>query len=131
MAAVAALIAGGKYVGMVSSVTEGMSLVANGLDISAGDAILTTDHEHTGGFTMWELQRDRYGATLLEVPLLVRRKQPVRRPGRQRRGDRDVAERAGVGEIGGTFFGKKVTPNPLQKTLARIGEFSPALCAGF
>ena len=66
-----AYTAGGKYVGMVSSVTEGMSLVANGLDISAGDAILTTDHEHTGGFTMWELQRDRYGATLLEVPLLV------------------------------------------------------------
>lgn len=62
--------AAGKYVGNVDSVTEGMSLVANGLTLGPGDVILVTDHEHTGGRTMWELQRDRYGARVVTVPLL-------------------------------------------------------------
>lgn len=59
-----------SYVGICDSVTDGMSLVANGIDFSPGDGILITDHEHTGGKTMWELQRDRYQALLYEVPLL-------------------------------------------------------------
>jgi isopenicillin-N epimerase len=54
----------GKVVGNVDSVTEGMSFVANGLKFNPGYVILTTDHEHSGGRTMWELQRDRYGAIL-------------------------------------------------------------------
>ena len=60
----------GKYIGNVDSVTEGMSLVANGLTFTAGDVILITDHEHTGGRTMWELQRDRYQARLVAIPLI-------------------------------------------------------------
>jgi selenocysteine lyase/cysteine desulfurase len=52
----------GKCVGNVDSVTEGMSLVANGLDLLSGDVIIYTDHEHAGGRTMWELKRDRYSA---------------------------------------------------------------------
>ena len=52
----------GKCVGNVDSVTEGMSFVANGLDLGSGDVIIYTDHEHAGGRTMWELKRDRYGA---------------------------------------------------------------------
>ncbi len=62
--------AAGRYLGNVDSVTEGMSLVANGLTFERGDVILITDHEHTGGRTMWELQRDRYGARVVTVPLL-------------------------------------------------------------
>ena len=61
----------GRYVSLVCSVTEGMSLVANGLSLGPGDAVLTTDHEHSGGYTMWELLRDRRGVNLVEVPLLV------------------------------------------------------------
>lgn len=61
----------GRCIGLVDSVTEGMSLVANGLSFRAGDVILTTDHEHTGGFTMWELQRDRYGAQIVQIPLII------------------------------------------------------------
>lgn len=60
----------GRYSGITSSVTEGMSLVANGITFSAGDVIITTDHEHTGGYTMWKLQADRYGARVIQVPLL-------------------------------------------------------------
>ena len=57
-------------IGFVNSVTEGMSLVANGLTFKPGDVILTTDHEHAGGRVMWELQEARYDARLLKVPLI-------------------------------------------------------------
>ncbi len=57
-------------IGFVNSVTEGMSLVANGLTFKPGDVILTTDHEHAGGRVMWELQEARYNARLLKVPLI-------------------------------------------------------------
>ena len=60
-----------RYTGIVNSVTDGMSLIANGLEFMPGDGILITDHEHTGGKTMWELQRDRHHAVLYEVPLTV------------------------------------------------------------
>lgn len=60
----------GKYIGIVDSVTEGMSLVANGLNINAGDVILTTDHEHTGGLTCWNMQKERRGAGVIEIPLI-------------------------------------------------------------
>lgn len=60
----------GRHAGFVSSVTEGMSLIANGLTFSRGDVIITTDHEHTGAFTMWKLQADRFGAGVIQVPLL-------------------------------------------------------------
>jgi len=33
--------------------TEGMNLVATGLQLKAGDEILTTDHEHPGGIYCW------------------------------------------------------------------------------
>ena len=62
--------AGGKYIGIVDSVTEGMSLVANGLNINSNDVILTTDHEHTGGLTCWQLQQERKGARVVEIPLV-------------------------------------------------------------
>ncbi len=60
-----------SYVGIVDSVTDGMSLVANGISFAPQDVILITDHEHTGGKTMWALQRDRHQAELYEVPLTV------------------------------------------------------------
>lgn len=61
----------GRYIGNVDSVTEGMSLVANGIRFEQGDVILTTDHEHSGGRSMWELQCKRYGCELKQVPLLA------------------------------------------------------------
>jgi isopenicillin-N epimerase len=60
----------GRYSAIITSVTEGMSLVANGITFSSGDVIITTDHEHTGGLTMWKLQADRYGARVIKVPLI-------------------------------------------------------------
>lgn len=44
--------------------TEGMNVVARGLDFSPGDEILTTTHEHVGGLCCWELVAKRYALTL-------------------------------------------------------------------
>lgn len=49
--------------------TEGMNFVANGLELGAGDEILTTDHEHIGGLCCWQLIAARRGATLRQLPL--------------------------------------------------------------
>lgn len=59
----------GRFIGIVDSVTEGMSLVANGLNITSGEVILTTDHEHTGGLTCWNLQQERKQASVVQIPL--------------------------------------------------------------
>ena len=59
----------GRFIGIVDSVTEGMSLVANGLDLTSGEVILTTDHEHTGGLTCWNLQQERKQASVVQIPL--------------------------------------------------------------
>jgi isopenicillin-N epimerase len=51
--------------------TEGMSFVANGLDLGAGDEVITTTHEHIGGVSCWELVAARHGLTLTRVTLPV------------------------------------------------------------
>ena len=48
--------------------TEGMSFVAMGLDLQAGDEVLTTMHEHPGGYDCWRILRDRRGITLTSLP---------------------------------------------------------------
>lgn len=49
--------------------TEAMNFVANGLEIGAGDEVVTTDHEHIGGLKPWELIASRRGAKLKVVSL--------------------------------------------------------------
>lgn len=44
--------------------TEGMNVVARGLDFVPGDEILATTHEHVGGICCWELVAKRYGLAL-------------------------------------------------------------------
>ena len=51
--------------------TEGMNFVANGLDLGAGDEILTTTHEHIGGLCCWQLQAARRGCVLRQLPLPI------------------------------------------------------------
>jgi isopenicillin-N epimerase len=54
--------------------TEAMNFVANGLELSAGDEVLTTTHEHIGGLSCWELIAARRGVRLqqLELPVPAR-----------------------------------------------------------
>ena len=49
--------------------TEGMSFVANGIDWEAGDETLTTDHEHVGGLSCWQVVAARYDLVLRQLPL--------------------------------------------------------------
>ncbi|MGD8319274.1 MAG: aminotransferase class V-fold PLP-dependent enzyme [Gemmatimonadota bacterium] len=71
-AAMSALV-GGDPEGFVfpRNTTEAMSFVANGLDVGAGDEVVTTDHEHIGGLEPWKLVTTRRRATLTIARLPV------------------------------------------------------------
>lgn len=47
-------------VAITRNTTEGMNQIATGIDLDAGDEVLTTSHEHGGGVCCWEhLQKHR------------------------------------------------------------------------
>ncbi len=50
--------------------TMGMNFLANGLDLAAGDEVVTTDQEHSGGIGGWRLRAKRHGVVVKELPLL-------------------------------------------------------------
>ena len=52
-----------------TSATAGMFLVAQGLRLTHGDHVLTTDHEHPGGRLGWEWVERRYGVHIDTVPI--------------------------------------------------------------
>lgn len=56
--------------------TEAMSIIANGLDLRAGDEVLLTNQEHGSGIASWKLKAARYGTTVREVEIPVTPKQP-------------------------------------------------------
>lgn len=58
--------------------TEAMNFIANGLDISAGDHILTTNHEHIGGLCCWQLIAARRKALLTQVDITPAPTDPAR-----------------------------------------------------
>jgi isopenicillin-N epimerase len=49
--------------------TEAMNFVANGLDWTAGDHIVTTNHEHIGGLCCWQLVAARHTLQLTQVDI--------------------------------------------------------------
>jgi selenocysteine lyase/cysteine desulfurase len=46
------------------STTEGMNMVAQGLGLTAGDHVLTTDQEHPGGRVCWDYLARKHGVVL-------------------------------------------------------------------
>jgi len=56
-------------IAIVQNATVGISMLANGIDLAAGDEIVTTDHEHGGGISGWRLRAKRHGAVVKEVAL--------------------------------------------------------------
>jgi isopenicillin-N epimerase len=54
---------------LTQNATVGMNLVANGIDLQAGDEILQTDQEHIGGKSGWEMRARRHGAIWHSVQL--------------------------------------------------------------
>lgn len=58
-----------KELALVRNATEGLNYVANGLDLRAGDEVLTTDEEHPSGLNPWLLKAKRYGIVVKQVAL--------------------------------------------------------------
>ena len=56
--------------------TDGMNLIAQGIDLRAGDHVLTTDHEHGGGLRCWEHYVKRKVIVLDHLTLPVPPKTP-------------------------------------------------------
>ncbi len=54
-------------ISMTDNVTNGMSYIANGIAMQAGDEILTTDQEHPGGKSGWQVREKRYGIVFKTV----------------------------------------------------------------
>lgn len=65
-------------IAITRNTTEGMNLVASGIDLKRGDRILTTDHEHGGGLAGWQHLARRSGVTIDQVKLPVSSNDPDR-----------------------------------------------------
>jgi selenocysteine lyase/cysteine desulfurase len=57
-------------IALTQNATMGMSFLANGLEMRAGDEVLTTDQEHPGGIGGWRLKAARQGIVVRELPLV-------------------------------------------------------------
>ena len=57
-------------IALVQNATMGMGFLANGLNLDAGDEVLSTDQEHGGGIGPFRLKAKRYGIVVKELPLL-------------------------------------------------------------
>ena len=56
-------------IAFTQNATMGMSFLANGLDLAAGDEVVTTDQEHSGGIGGWLLRGKRHGVVVKQVPM--------------------------------------------------------------
>jgi isopenicillin-N epimerase len=56
-------------IAMTDNVTHGISYLAHGLDLSAGDEVLTTNQEHPGGRGGWLVRQKRDGIIFKEVTI--------------------------------------------------------------
>lgn len=58
-------------IALTRNTTEGMSFIANGLDLKAGDEVLLTFHEHPGGLQPWKLKARRVGIEVKQLPFPI------------------------------------------------------------
>ncbi|HEY5690608.1 MAG TPA: aminotransferase class V-fold PLP-dependent enzyme [Cyclobacteriaceae bacterium] len=56
-------------IGLTDNVTNAMSYIANGIELKAGDEILTTNQEHPGGRCSWEVREKRDGVIIKQMEL--------------------------------------------------------------
>lgn len=56
-------------IALTQNATMGMSFIANGIELEAGDEVITTDQEHSGGIGGWRLRAARSGIVVRELPL--------------------------------------------------------------
>ena len=56
-------------VAITQNATMSMNFLANGLDLSPGDEVISTDQEHGGCISPWRLKAKRYGIVVKELAL--------------------------------------------------------------
>jgi selenocysteine lyase/cysteine desulfurase len=60
---------GTEEIALVRNATEANNYATNGIDMKAGEEVLTTDQEHGSGYSPWELKSKRYGIVMKKVTL--------------------------------------------------------------
>ncbi|HZF26123.1 MAG TPA: aminotransferase class V-fold PLP-dependent enzyme [Steroidobacteraceae bacterium] len=65
-----------ESIALLSGATEALNTIAAGIDLAAGDEILTTVHEHPASVSPWLLAAKRRGVKLVQIPL----PQPIMAP---------------------------------------------------
>lgn len=68
--------AGYKEIALTQNATMGMNFLSNGMDLPSGSEIITTDKEHSGGRSGWQLLAKRRGMTWTQVPIPVPAEDP-------------------------------------------------------
>ena len=68
-----------KEIALTDNTTNSMSYIAQGMDLKAGDEIITSNQEHGGGISSWKVREKRDGAIvkLLEIPKPIHSKEEV------------------------------------------------------
>lgn len=56
-------------IAITQNATMSMNFLANGLDLAPGDEVVTTDQEHGGCISPWQLKAKRFGVVVKEVKL--------------------------------------------------------------
>ena len=56
-------------IALTQGASEALNIVANGLQLTAGDEIVTTTHEHASALYPWQLQAERRGISVKQVAL--------------------------------------------------------------
>ncbi|MCK5821130.1 MAG: aminotransferase class V-fold PLP-dependent enzyme [Bacteroidales bacterium] len=65
-----------KQLGLIKNAHMGMNMMAFGLDLSAGDEVIQTNIEHTGGKSGWEVIAKRNGIVIKQIEI----KPPIQNP---------------------------------------------------
>jgi selenocysteine lyase/cysteine desulfurase len=61
---------------LTHNATEGLSTIAAGIDLKAGDEVVMTDQEHSSGRSGWYLKKARFGVEVREVKIPLPPKDP-------------------------------------------------------
>jgi selenocysteine lyase/cysteine desulfurase len=62
-----------EEIAFIRSVSEGLSIVAYGMDWRPGDEVIVTDEEHPSGIMIWLSLGQRYGVKVKKLPLIADR----------------------------------------------------------
>lgn len=68
-----------KDIALTDNTTHAMSYIAQGMDLKAGDEIITSNQEHGGGISSWKVREKRDGAVvkIVEIPKPIHSKEEV------------------------------------------------------